>query len=84
MMTVEDLQRLGCYRSKQQVYTNVNLGYLPRPALPGRWRESDVSANVEARTHHHSRGASWLTIHPDAGIAEAAEALLDAIRRAGY
>jgi predicted DNA-binding transcriptional regulator AlpA len=84
MMTVEDLQRLGAFRSKQQVYSNVTSGYLPRPALPGRWRESDVRQAVAERTSHHSRGASWLTIHPDAGIAEAAEALLDAIRRAGY
>jgi hypothetical protein len=35
MMTVEDLRRLGCYRSKQQVYTNVSLRV---PAPPGASR----------------------------------------------
>ena len=84
MLTRADLQRIGIWETGQAVYAAVARGALPRPASPGQWDERLVSTYVESDTLTYMRHVSWLTLHPNDRIADAAHELMDRLREAGY
>lgn len=84
MLTSADLQRIGMWDTKQAIYAAVRRGALPRPASPGQWDEQMVQAYVESDTLTYMRHISWLTLHPDDRISDAANELMNRLRAAGY